>query len=160
MEYRMIEKEAAEALLDRGVSVPFKTFRIPLRKKPVKIRMTMRRPTLSAQIEIARLYLSMGVTTEEAVAMPKMRQMQFMAEHGKNLSLIMAYTVCLGYVSRHLFVRLTAWAIRNFVEYKYQIAAVRKFESLMGTDPFLPIIRSAERTNPMKLRLSQKRKGS
>ena len=156
----MIEKEAAEALLDRGVSVPFKVFRIPFRKRAVKIRMTMRRPTLSAQIEIARLYLSMGVTTEEAVSMPKMRQMQFMAEHGRTLSLIMAYTVCLGYVSRHLLVRLTAWVIRNFVEHKYQIAAVRQFESLMGTDPFLPIIRSAGRTNPMKLRLSQKKKGS
>lgn len=160
MEDRMIEKEAAEALLDRGVSVPFKVFRIPFRKRAVKIRMTMRRPTLSAQIEIARLYLSMGVTTEEAVSMPKMRQMQFMAEHGRTLSLIMAYTVCLGYVSRHLLVRLTAWVIRNFVEHKYQIAAVRQFESLMGTDPFLPIIRSAGRTNPMKLRLSQKKKGS
>ena len=160
MDDRMIEKEAAEALLDRGVSVPFKDFRIPLKKKPVKIRMTMRRPTLSAQIEIARLYLSMGVTTEEAVGMPKMRQMQFMAEHGKELSRIMVYTVCLGYVSRHLFVGLMAWAIRNFVEYKYQIAVVRKFESLMGTDPFIPIIRSAERTNPMRLRLSRKKKGS
>lgn len=157
---RIIEKEAAEALLDRGVSVPFKDIRIPFRKKPLTIRMTMRRPTLSAQIEIARLYLDMGITTEKVVKMSKMRQMAFLATHGKALSRIMAFTVCRGYLSRHLLVGITAWAIRNFVEYKYQIAAVRKFESLMGTDPFIPIIRSAERTNPMKLRLSQKKKGS
>lgn len=157
---RMIEKEAAEALLDRGVSVPFKDIRIPWRKKPLTIRMTMRRPTLSAQIEIARLYLDMGVTTEKVVKMSKMRQMAFLATHGKALSRIMAYTVCRGFLSRHLLVGIMAWVIRNFVEYKYQIAAVRKFESLMGTDPFIPIIRSAERTNPMKLRLSQKKKGS
>lgn len=159
MDY-IIEKEAAEALLDRGVSVPFKDFRLFWSRKPVTIRMTMRRPTMSAQIEIARLYLSMGVTTEEAVSMPKMRQMAFLSTHGKALSRIMAYTVCRGYVSRHIFVGLLAWVIRNFVEYKYQIAAVRNFESLMGTDPFIPIIRSAERTNPMKLRLSRRKRGS
>lgn len=157
---RMIEKEAAEALLDRGVSVPFKDIRIPWRKKPLTIRMTMRRPTLSAQIEIARLYLDMGVTTEKVEQMSKMRQMAFLATHGKTLSRIMAYTVCRGYVLRHLFIGLLAWAIRNFVEYKYQVAAVRTFESLMGTDPFTPIISSAERTNPMRLRLSQRMKGS
>ncbi len=157
---RMIEKEAAEALLDRGVSVPFKDIRLPWRKKPLTIRMTMRRPTLSAQIEIARLYLDMGVTTENVEQMSKMRQMAFLATHGKTLSRIMAYTVCRGYVLRHLFIGLLAWAIRNFVEYKFQIAAVRTFEALMGTDPFIPIIRSAERTNPMKLRLSQRKKGS
>lgn len=156
----MIEKEAAEALLDRGVSVPFKDIRIPWRRKSLTIRMTMRRPTLAAQMEIARLYLDMGVTTEKAETMGKMRQMAFLATHGKTLSRIIAYTVCRGYVSRHLFVGLLAWAIRNFVEHKYQMAAVRKFESLMGTDPFMPIIRSAGRTNPMKVRLSRRRKGS
>lgn len=157
---RMIEKEAAEALLDRGVSVPFKDIRLPLRKKPLRIRLTMRRPTLAGQMAIARLYLGMGVTTEKVEKMGKLRQMAFVATHGKALSRIMAYTVCRGYVSRHLLVGVVAWAIRHFVEYKYQIAAVRKFESLMGTDPFMPIIRSAERTNPMKVRLSRGGKGS
>lgn len=157
---RMIEKEAAEALLDRGVSVPFKDIRLPLRKKPLRIRLTMQRPTLAGQMEIARLYLGMGVTTEKVREMSKMRQMAFLSVHGKDLSRIMAYTVCRGYVSRHLLVGVTAWFIRHFVEHKYQLAAVRKFESLMGTDPFMPIIRSAERTNPTKARLSQRRKGS
>lgn len=156
----MIEKEAAEALLDRGVSVPFKDIRLPWRKKPVVVRMTMMRPTLSAQIEIARLYLGMGVTAADVERMKKLRQMEFLAKHGKTLSRIMALTVCRGYVSRHLFVGVYAWAIRNFIEHKYQIAAVRTFEALMGTDPFTTIIRSAERTNPMRPRLSHGEKGS
>lgn len=157
---RLIEKEAAEALLDRGVSVPLKDIRVPFRKKPLRIRLTMRRPTLAGQMEIARIYLGMGVTTEKAEKMSKMRQMAFLAAHGKDLSRIMAHTVCRGYVPRHLLVGLTAWFIRHFVEHKYQLAAVRRFESLMGTGPFMPIIRSAERTNPTKARLSQRRKGS
>lgn len=41
---RALEKEAAEALLDRGVSVPFKDIRLPFRKKPLKVRVTMKRP--------------------------------------------------------------------------------------------------------------------
>lgn len=155
-----IEKEAAEALLDRGVSVPFKDIRLPFKRQPLQLRLTMRRPTLDAQIHIARLYLEMDVTTEEMRGWPKRRQMQFMAEHGKGLSRIMAYTVCRGYVSRRLFIGVMAWVIRNFVAYRYQIGAVMHFEALMGTDPFMNIIRSAERTNPMKPRLSRRKKGS
>ena len=130
---RALEKEVAEALLDRGVSVPFKDIRLPFRKKPLKVRVTMKRPTLAGQIEIGRQYLEMDITAEEVRTMPKLEQMRFMAKHGKCLSRIIAYTVCRGYIYRHL---------------------------LVGTDPFMSIIRSAERTNPMKLRLSQGKKGS
>ena len=144
---RAIEKEAAEALLDRGVSVPFKDIRLPFRKKPLKVRITMKR-------------LEMDTTAEEVRTLPKLEQMRFMARHGKRLSRIIAYTVCRGYISRHLFVELTAWLVRNFVAYRYQVAATEQFERLMGTGPFMSIIRSAERTNPMKLRLSQGKKGS
>ena len=142
---RALEKEAAEALLDRGVSVPFKDIRLPFRKKPLKVRVTMKRPTLAGQIEIGRQYLEMDITAEEVRTMPKLGQMRFMAKHGKCLSRIIAYTVCRGYISRHLLVG---------------VAATEQFERLMGTDPFMSIIRSAERTNPMKLRLSQGKKGS
>ncbi len=157
---RAIEKEAAEALLDRGVSVPFKDIRLPFRKKPLKVRITMKRPTLAGQIEIGRQYLEMDTTAEEAMKLSKMEQMRFMARHGKRLSRILAYTVCRGYISRHLLVGLTAWLVRHFVEYRYQLAAAGQFERLMGTVPFMSIIRSAERTNPMKPRLSQGKKGS
>lgn len=157
---RSIEKEAAEALLDRGVSVPFKAIRLPWRKKPLKLRVTMKRPTLAGQIEIGRQYLKLGITAEEVRSMGKLEQMRFMAEHGKELSYIIAYTVCRGYVSRHVLVGLTAWAVRHFVAYEYQVAATEQFERLMGTGPFMSIIRSAERTNPMTLRLSQVKRGS
>ncbi len=42
----------------------------------------------------------------------------------------------------------------------YMLAAMMRFVTLMGTDPFLPIIRLAERTNPMKPRLSRDATGS
>ena len=46
MDENKIQLEASEALLDIGVSVPFKPLRLPFRKKPVYLRMTMKRPRL------------------------------------------------------------------------------------------------------------------
>lgn len=157
---RRIQKEGAEALLNAGVSVPLKEFRIPFRKKPVRLRITMKRPYMSGQLRVARIYLSMGVTSEEMKKYTKEEEMKFLLEHGKAVSRIVAYAICQGYIARHLFVGFTAWFVRNFVEHKYLMVAFRTFVRLMGTDPFINIIRSVERANPMKLRLSQKRKGS
>lgn len=138
-----------------GVSLPLKAFRIPFRKRPIKLGLTMRRPCMSGQIEVARTYLSMGVTSDEMEHFNKEQQMRFLAEHGNKICRMIALTIVRG-----LFVRPLTWFIKHFVKYEYQIGAVRKFVSLMGTDPFIPIIRSAEKTNPMKLRLSQRQKGS
>lgn len=157
---KQIQREGADALLDVGVSVPLKAFRIPLRKKPVELRVTMKRPYLSGQIRFARTYLSMGVTSEQMWCFSKEEEMEFMARHGKKISRMVACTICRGWWSRHLLLGPASWFVRNFMEQSYLLGAVKRFVSLMGTDPFIPIIRSAEMTNPMKLRLSQKRKGS
>lgn len=138
-----------------GVSLPMKAFRIPFCKKPIVLRVTMHRPTMAGQIEIARTYLSMGVTSSEMEKFSKEEQMRFLADHGDKICRLIALTL-----GRPVYVRLLTWFVKHFVRYEFQMAAVRKFVSLMGTDPFIPIIRSAEKTNPMKLRLSQKKKGS
>lgn len=157
---KQIQREGADALLDIGVSVPLKSFRIPLRKSPVELRVTMKRPYMSGQILFARTYLSMGVTSEEMWNYNKDDEMRFLAEHGKEISRMLAYTVCRGWLSRRLFLRPVSWFLRNFVEGRYLTGVVKRFVSLMGTDHFIPIIKSAERTNPMKLRTSQRKKGS
>ena len=151
---RLIQQEAAEALLNVGVSLPLKAFRIPFRKKPIVLRVTMHRPTMAGQIEIARTYLSIGVTSSEMESFTKEEQMRFLADHGDKICRMIALT--LGWSS---LVKPLTWFVQHFVRYEFQMAAVRKFVTLMGTDPFIPIIRSAEKTNPMKLRLSQKKKG-
>lgn len=157
---RQIQREGADALLDVGVSVPLKAFRVPFRKKPVELRVTMKRPYLSGQIRFARTYLSMGVTSEQMWNFGKEEEMRFIAEHGKELGRMVACTICRGWWSRHLLLWPAAWFVRNCMEPEYLAGAVKRFVSLMGTDPFIPIIRSAEMTNPMKLRLSQKKEGS
>lgn len=156
---RAIQREAADALLNIGISIPLKEFKLPFRKRPVKLRVTLKRPYMSGQIQFARAYLSMEVTAEQMAAFTKEEQMRFMAKHGAVLCRMIAYTICVGLV-RRLFVRPVSWFIRNCVKQHIILAAAQKFVSLMGTDPFIPIIRLAERTNPMKLRLSRAVKGS
>ena len=152
---RLIQREAAEALLNVGVSLPLKEIRLPFRKKPVVLRVTMHRPTMAGQIEIARTYLEMGVTSAEMEKFSKEEQMRFLADHGSKICRMIALTL-----GSTVLVKPLTWFVRRFVRNEYQMAAVRKFVSLMGTDPFIPIIRSAEKTNPMKLRLSQEKRGS
>lgn len=152
---RLIQQEAAEALLNVGVSLPLKEFRIPFRRKPVQLRVTMRRPTMAGQIAIARTYLEMGVTSEEMERFTKEEQMRFLADHGDKICRMIALTL-----GNTALVKPLTWFVRHFVGYEYQMAAVRKFVSLLGTDPFTAIIRSAEKTNPMRLRLSQRKRGS
>ena len=153
---RRIQREGAEALLDAGVSLPLKDFRLPFRKESLRFRLTMKRPTLSRQIKIAHAYLSMDTTATDLEAMNHKEQMQFLAQHGKTLSRIIALTMERWWLP----VWLLSWLVRHYMKWEYQKAAFSQFVQLMGTQSFIPIIRSAEMTNPMKLRLSQKKKGS
>lgn len=84
---RLIQREGAAALLDRGVSVPLKDIRLPFRK-PLRLRVVMRRPRLGGLIRLARVYLSLGVTAEQMNKFTKEEEMAFLATHGKQLSLI------------------------------------------------------------------------
>lgn len=152
---RAIEREAAEALLDVGVTLPLLSVRLPLTRRRVTVRVTMRRPTLGRMIEIARIYLSTGVRAEELERMTKEEEMRFLADHGKAVSRMIALTLGSWWKTG-----LLAWAVRHMVRHEYQLAAMRRFVSLLGTDPFLNIISSAERMNPMRRRLSRERKGS
>ncbi len=157
---RHIQMEGADALLDAGVVVPLMRLRLPFRKTPVEICLTMKRPCLSGQMLIARTYLSMGVTSEQMWTFTKEQEMDFLAKQGKKVSRMIAYTVCRSLFARKFLLKPTAWIVRNFMCNDYLLGTMKRFVSLMGTDPFIPIIKSAERTNPMKLRMSQKRKGS
>ena len=157
---RLIQVEGADALLDAGVDVPIMSLRLPFRREPLEIRVTMRRPCLSGQILIARTYLQMGVTSDEMWSFSEKQQMEFLAKHGKEVSRMIAYTICRSPFSRKFFLRPTAWLVRNGMSNDHLLGVMKRFVTLMGTDPFIPIIRSAERANPMKLRKSQEKKGS
>lgn len=154
---RSVETEAAEALLDIGVSLPF--FRLPLMRQP--IRLTMKRPCLGNLIRITKLYLQMGVTCRQMEAFDKDEELRFIALHGGRISRMVALTICRGAISGTLLARPLAWLIRWFVPNECLQAAARHFIALLGTRSFMSIIDSVERANPMKPRTSQRNtKGS
>ena len=157
---REVQKEAADALLDVGVSIPIKEWSLPFRRKPLRLRVTLRRPRMNGAIRLMRICLGIGVTSREMESYTPEENMRFMALHGAEVSLMLAYTIVRGAVSRRILPKVIAWLLRELVEERYLMGAYRTFYRLMGTDRFTNIIRSAERMNPMKLRLSQRRKGS
>lgn len=151
--------EAAEALLDVGVSLPFFKVKIPFKKKPLQIRLIMKRPCLGSQIKIAVLYLTLGVTYEQMLEFDKHQEMEFLAVHGKTVSRMVARTIVRGPISG-LFAGVVAWLLRWFVSDEYIQGANTRFITLLGTKSFTNIIRSVQISNPLKPRLSQKQKGS
>ena len=155
-----VELEAAEALLDDGVSVPFKKLRIPFVRKPIELRMVMRRPCLGSQIRIAKHYLALGTTYEEMKTFTVEQDMAFVVRHGKRISKMIALTICRGPISGRILAPVVAFFIRWFVEDIFIQGANMQFIILLGTKNFTNIIRSAELANPMKPRLSQKTQGS
>lgn len=154
----VIEIEAAEALLDLGVRLPL-FIKMPFGRR-LSFRLTMRRPTLGSCIQIAKLYLSMGVTADEIEKFNKHEEIAFIALHGDTVSKMVALTICRGYFASRLFSGVVAWIIRNLTDEHYLSAASRAIVRCLGTRNFINIIRSAEAANPLKPTLSQERLGS
>lgn len=155
-----IEIEAADALLDVGVSLPLLRIKIPFRRKPFQIRLTMRRPCLGNQIRIAKLYLETGTTHEAMERFNKHEELAFMALHGVRISKMVALTICRGKLSGWLLTPIVASVLRWIVDDRWVQGANMRFISLLGTKSFMNIIGSVERVNPLSPRTSQKRKGS
>lgn len=153
---RRIQREGAEALLNVGVSFPLCRIRMPWKKETREWRVTMHRPTLRRQIKISREWLSTNTSLEDFRKMDYEAQLEWLVKHGKALSRIIA--LALGW--RLLPLWLSAWIVRRYIRHEYLICAMDTYVSLMGTASFMSIISSVEITNPMKLRLSQMKKGS
>ena len=108
---RNVELEAAEALLDVGILLPLLRFRLPGGRERV-LRVTMRRPCLGGQMRIVRHYLKLGITAREWDAFSEDEERAFFDRHAKRLSLILALTICRGYLSGLLLAPVVAWLIR------------------------------------------------
>lgn len=155
-----IEIEAADALLDVGVSLPLLRIKIPFRRKSLQIRLTMKRPCLGNQIRIAKLYFETGTTHEAMERFNKHEELAFMALHGVRISKMVALTICRGKLSGWLLTPIVAWLLRWIVDDRWIQGANLRFITLLGTKSFMNIIGSVERVNPLAPRTSQKRKGS
>ena len=152
-----IQREAAELLLDAGVSLPL--FRIPFLGRP--FRVTMRRPKLGGIIRLTRLVQTLGVTTAQMESFSVEEKRKFLLDHGHTLAHIIALTICRGYLSGLMLAPLLAKMILWWMPYEYifqaQIIFIGYLSEVKG---FLPIISSIQEINPLEPTLSHKRKRS
>ena len=89
----------------------------------------------------------------------KEEEMQFLASHGKAVSRMVAYTLCRGPFSRRVLLRPVAWLIRNFMEQRYLVGAIKRFVSLMGTDPFYTYYQISRADESDELETEPKKEG-
>ncbi len=146
---RSIEQQAADALLDIGISLPLFRFRIPFVGERT-VRITLRRPYLGTHMRIARIYLKMGVSAKQIEAFSTDEEMTFINEHGVELSQILALAVCRGKLSGLIIAPIVAWIIRWRVDRLYLLEAQRRFLNLRSSRDFMSIIVLAEKTNPFR----------
>lgn len=157
---KTVERQAAETLLDLGLSVPMKLVKLPFRKKPLVMRVTLRRPYLGTQLRMARRWLATGTSYEELMKLDKEGQQHFLLAHGKDVSRIIADCIWRGPLLGRLLGRPTAWLLRHKVEERYMLAALTQFALLSDITGFANIIRLVQGMTPTTPRMSQERKGS
>lgn len=152
---RNVELEAAEALLDVGISLPLFRIRMPW-GKGWTWRVVMRRPCLGSQMRIARQFLKLGITSQQVERFTDDQERAFFVEHLRELSMMVAFAVCRSYLSGLILAPVVAWLIRWKVPPEYLVEAQRWFKKLRSTRDFTDIIASAETINPFRPAASQK----
>lgn len=114
----------------------------------------MRRPGLGGMIRIANKYLGLGVTHEEMKAYTFEQHMEFIAQHGREVSELVACAIVRGYFLGWLLNKPVAWWLRWRVHPAYLNEAMMQMLALLGIKDFSTTIRLAELTNVMTRRLS------
>lgn len=151
---RRIETEAADALLDVGISLPL--FRLKIPCGPAwTLRVTMRRPFLGTQMRIAREFLRLGIPARQIAELTEDDEREFLLHNGRILAKMVALSVCRGYLSGVILAPFVAWIIRWKMPREYLIEAQKWLRRLRSTRDFSSIIVLTERMNPFKSETSR-----
>lgn len=151
-------KEAAEAILDMGVSLPLLSIGIPFRKSPLVIRLTMTRPRLGGQIRVAKKFLELGVTYQEIEGFSDSEATAFVATKGHIISEMIALCIVGGKYTGLVAMKPLAALIRWCCTPQIIQGALMQYLRLMGTQSFTTFIKYMELTQPMQM--SQQQQGS
>lgn len=152
------ELKATEAILDIGISIPLR----PLRFKKWKItpRVTLKRPPLGGLLRILRIWLAMDITVDALMEMDERKRIDFMSNHGKEITKIVSLMICSGFVSGKLLAPPLAAFLAWRCHPEVLFLCCAKFMQLIDSKSFIDIIRSVEAINIVAPRLSQKGKRS
>ncbi len=156
---RNVEIEAAEALLDAGISLPLLRIRMPF-CRPRTMRVTMRRPYWGTYMRIARIFLREGVSMDRLASMSESDEQKFFNDHIVPFSRMIALSICRGYLSGIILAPILAWIIRWRVPHEYLLEAQRRFRKLKASKDFIPITALTEVINPFRPEAGQRKNGS
>jgi hypothetical protein len=147
------ELKASKLILDLGVSIPVRPLRfLNSRRKPGNV--VVRHPYAGGLIRMCRQRMEIGVTHEEMKGYTIDQNIEFVAKHGKAVSLIVAGSI----VHRWLSYKLFGWAVAAWLRWRghplfLSEVMFQLFENA-NISPFQHIIRLVEANNLMKPRLS------
>lgn len=153
------ELKASALMLDMGVAIPVRPFKFLYRKRKPR-RVIMRTPGLGCLMRIGHLYARIGVSRKELEEYTFEQSMQFVVEHGIDLSRIVAYTLVRGSFWGKWLNRPVAWWLRWRVHPAFLQEAMFQLLAMLDPKSFQTTISSAEMVNPMKPNLSHSRSGS
>ena len=152
------QREAANILLDLGVSIPMtapRLFRL-LGKK--QVRLTIKRPCWGTMVRISRCWLSIGVSSEKINANTLEEDLTLIRDHGKTVCKVVAFGVLRGWFSglfAGILARYLLWKVHPtiLVEAAYKMVTLSRVEDFINT---IRLIGTMDVTNS----LSPKEKGS
>ncbi len=146
-------------LLDLGVSVPLRPLGfLSSRKKTARV--VIKRPYMGSILRVCRVYMKIGVSYKELQEYDLDQSLIFYAKHGKEVSEIVAYGICRGYLSGKLFHKAVASYLRWRVHPSVLIDLYIRFMELINIKSFHPIISLTGRTNLLRPTLSHEESGS
>ncbi|MGV3705449.1 MAG: hypothetical protein ACO1NU_08725 [Arcticibacter sp.] len=154
------ELKAADTLLERGVRVKI---RAPLllrifRKKTISL--VIKQPTWGTMLRVSRLYLKMGISSEELKGISVEKAIELMSKNGKGFSKIIACLLLNGYITYFLFNRPLAFFLRESMEPNRMAALVELIILFGGVEDFMNTIRSVSTTIVTAPNLSPENQGS
>jgi len=147
------ELTASEMLLDMGVSIPVRPLMFFNREKEPR-KIVIRRPYAGGLIRISNQFLKIGISVKEMENYTAEQDIEFVAKHGKAVSLIVAGAIVRGYFTYILFGRLVAWWLRWRVHPVFLSEAMFQLMQNADVRPFKIIIKLAEAILLTKPRLS------
>ncbi len=156
---RIIELEAAEALLDAGISLPLLRMRLLFLSR-ARAAHRNASPFWGTQMRIARLYLRQGIGAQKLAAATAEEEMAFFDEHPKELSQMVALTVCRGYLSGLILAPVVAFRALACSAREYLVEAQRRFSRLRATRISGILSSGPNRRIPFRPGVSHRRSGS
>ena len=150
-----IELLAAAVIRDAGISLPLA---VTFRKQP--LRVTMKVPSLRSLIRVTELYHKMGVTAKDYAGYTLEQRAEFIRQHGRTMSRIIAYGIVRGRYLGLLLNRPVSWFLRGTMDPFALCEAWKQVLNVVNTVPFEGTIASFEAVNRLSPMLSHSGKRS